>query len=832
MRRLPSIETDQALRAGLALLPRRRWALPHPDPNTVDFRIGSAGIRFTPDGKRVVTAEGIWDAASGKHIATLNHEGRSTAMAMSADGTRVARGGGAGLVRVWTVPGGAPVTGTIRSGVPITAMAFSPDGRLLAAAGADNLVRVWNAASGAPVKSLEHLSRDLSGATTAIAFSPDGRRLAAARRNEVRLWDVATWEPNSPAIRSESGAMLSLAFSSDGQLIATASPGAVQVWDLTGAPRQSFSLAAEFSRPRAVAFSPDPKAKYLGVTGNISQVWEMETRRLVARTGHGGAIAFSPDATRVAIGGADNTARIIDLETGQEIARMAHESGVLSAAFSPDGQSLVSASANGWLHLWETTAAADVVRIKGEHARFIASGRYSASITADHVTWLWERRSGRLSRVPADGSARAVTLSANGTRSVSVSGDTVAVWDLPAGRQIARLDHNPPVDWEAVQLREENDRKRSNRAVRPEIARMKEEGSVTILALSTDARYAVTARADEIARLWDVSRGQPIQQIPYREAIVGAFSPSGALLATAARGEAVRVWESATGRAIAQLKVTGDLQTLAFSRDGRYLVGTGSDGALLWELGRERALATIAHARAATFDPNGRFLVVREVNKATPWDLRAGRALTSVECTCQIRTVVFSPDGNHFAVGADDGTVRIRPLAAGGVSRDLTQVNANSIVFSRDGALLVISDDEGDLTSGGTPTPTGAGWLRVWDIRSGRELVSVKQSNGIGSLIVSPDSKYIAGYDRVWESRTGREVTRVKGRIVAFSPDMSFLFTTENNVTGVWVWHPDDLIAAACRQLPRNLTREEWRSYLGNEPYRKTCDGVRLHPLS
>ena len=116
------------------------------------------------------------------------------------------------------------------------------------------------------------------------------------------------------------------------------------------------------------------------------------------------------------------------------------------------------------------------------------------------------------------------------------------------------------------------------------------------------------------------------------------------------------MWESATGRAIAQLKVTGDLQTLAFSRDGRYLVGTGSDGALLWELGRERALATIAHARAATFDPNGRFLVVREVNKATPWDLRAGRALTSVECTCQIRTVVFSPDGNHFAVAGDDGT--------------------------------------------------------------------------------------------------------------------------------------------------------------------------------
>jgi hypothetical protein len=34
------------------------------------------------------------------------------------------------------------------------------------------------------------------------------------------------------------------------------------------------------------------------------------------------------------------------------------------------------------------------------------------------------------------------------------------------------------------------------------------------------------------------------------------------------------------------------------------------------------------------------------------------------------------------------------------------------------------------------------------------------------------------------------------------------------------------LIADACSRLPRNLTRLEWRQYLGDEPYRSTCPNL------
>jgi len=36
----------------------------------------------------------------------------------------------------------------------------------------------------------------------------------------------------------------------------------------------------------------------------------------------------------------------------------------------------------------------------------------------------------------------------------------------------------------------------------------------------------------------------------------------------------------------------------------------------------------------------------------------------------------------------------------------------------------------------------------------------------------------------------------------------------------------DALIEAACKRVSRNLTAEEWRNYLGDEPYRKTCPSL------
>ena len=70
--------------------------------------------------------------------------------------------------------------------------------------------------------------------------------------------------------------------------------------------------------------------------------------------------------------------------------------------------------------------------------------------------------------------------------------------------------------------------------------------------------------------------------------------------------------------------------------------------------------------------------------------------------------------------------------------------------------------------------------------------------------------------------------TGQKGNInsVAFSPNGKSLATASADST-IWLWPTLETIAElACQKVRRNLTRDEWQRYFGNEPYRQTCPNL------
>jgi WD40 repeat protein len=119
----------------------------------------------------------------------------------------------------------------------------------------------------------------------------------------------------------------------------------------------------------------------------------------------------------------------------------------------------------------------------------------------------------------------------------------------------------------------------------------------------------------------------------------------------------------------------------------------------------------------------------------------------------------------------------------------------------------------------------------------------------VTAMTFSPDESYVAlftksealardGLVNVWEVTSGREVARqlsaasAAAELLIFSADGRVLGRIDRETTGsvdtvrLWHWRLDEAIKEACARLSRNLTVDEWRRYLGDEPYPQTCSNL------
>ena len=103
-------------------------------------------------------------------------------------------------------------------------------------------------------------------------------------------------------------------------------------------------------------------------------------RTLSGHTAPVSSAAYSPDGKQIVTASWDQTARIWDAATGQEVRTLSgHTDAVNSAAYSPDGQPIVTASDDGTARIWDAATGRKLRTLSGHtdcgHVGGLQSGR-------------------------------------------------------------------------------------------------------------------------------------------------------------------------------------------------------------------------------------------------------------------------------------------------------------------------------------------------------------------------------------------------------------------------------------------------------------------------
>jgi WD40 repeat protein len=195
------------------------------------------------------------------------------------------------------------------------------------------------------------------------------------------------------------------------------------------------------------------------------------------------------------------------------------------------------------------------------------------------------------------------------------------------------------------------------------------EDTVLSAAFSPDGALVATAGADRTGRIWDAVTGELKQVLEGHEDIVDgvAFLPDGGTVATSSRDGTVKLWEVATGDLKQTLSATGNiggLLCLALSTDGAQIAAGGEDGGIwLWDVegGGARKLEGFGFAvNSLAFSPDGKFLVSGTSEPAVDiYDLEADAFMGQLpQIKERVLGVAFSPDGKYIMSASASGMAK------------------------------------------------------------------------------------------------------------------------------------------------------------------------------
>ena len=185
-----------------------------------------------------------------------------------------------------------------------------------------------------------------------------------------------------------------------------------------------------------------------------------------------------------------------------------------------------------------------------------------------------------------------------------------------------------------------------------------------------DGKTLVAAEALR-AKIWDATTGQQVRTLDSGINTISVLSPDGATIATGGTNDKhLSIWAAQSGDKLHEIETSDDglgIEALAFSPDGK-TVTTGGHAALLqlWDTGTwskkgEAKDPDESSIRQIAFSPTGNVLAALVTHGIRLWSPDLGKVISTVSID-HVQKIAFSPDGQTLAVGLDDGVIKLVPV--------------------------------------------------------------------------------------------------------------------------------------------------------------------------
>ncbi|MBL6449992.1 hypothetical protein JMN32_27005 [Fulvivirga sp. 29W222] len=191
----------------------------------------------------------------------------------------------------------------------------------------------------------------------------------------------------------------------------------------------------------------------------------------------------------------------------------------------------------------------------------------------------------------------------------------------------------------------------------------------------------------------------------------------------------------------------------------------------------------------------------------------------------QFKTIALSKNGKWMAGGTMSGkTILINMInLSENVLIDQRGIPVHALAFSPDNKFLAIGDEQGVV--------------RVWDLSLGKiDHEFTGQKGRISDLEYSNDGRLLASasLDQTIQMWVTGEIDELPIKMtdndayvwdIAFSPDSDYLIAAcGDGDLRIWPTKPELMARKMCEELSRNMSEDEWKTYVGNDiGFHNTC---------